>query len=138
VKRYIIDTNALISFVTDRNPHQQQRVAEIFKDAAGMKGLVLCPQNVLTEFVYVLDKVYGVPKQDINMMAKDFMAMPGIEMIHEVDFDTVLSYWPESIADFGDAIIASLGKIHKGSIIMTFDLKFINTLKRLGLNVHKL
>lgn len=137
MKRYIIDTNSLISFVTDRNPHQQRRIAQIFQDVARMKGMILGHQNVLTEFIHVMDKVYGVPKEEIKMMVRDFIAMPGIEVIHEVDFDMLLTYWPESIADLGDAIIASLCKTYKGSIILTFDLKFINTLKRLGLKVYK-
>ncbi|MDI6754563.1 MAG: hypothetical protein QME78_09245 [Thermodesulfobacteriota bacterium] len=39
--------------------------------------------------------------------------------------------------DFGDAIVASLGSVYKGSVILTFDLKFIHTLKKLGLPVEK-
>ena len=60
MKKTIIDTNALISFVTDRNPTQQKRIADVLEGAARLQWIVLCPQNVLTEFVYVLDKVYDV------------------------------------------------------------------------------
>ena len=52
MKKRVIDTNALISFVTDRNPDQQEKAAAIFEDAARLKATILCPQNVLTEFVY--------------------------------------------------------------------------------------
>ena len=138
MKRYIIDTNALISYVTDRNPEQQRKVAGIFQEAGQLRGVILCPQNVLTEFIFVLDKVYGVPKKEIQMMAKDFLAMPGIEMVHEIDFATVFNFWPEPILDFGDAIIASLASLYKGSIILTFDLKFFNTIKKLRLPVKTL
>jgi predicted nucleic acid-binding protein len=48
VKKYIIDTNALISFVTDRNAAQQQKIAPLFESAANLKALVLCHQYVLT------------------------------------------------------------------------------------------
>ena len=64
MKRYILDTNALISYVTDRNPDQQRKIARIFQLAAKLREVILCPQNVLTEFIFVLDKVYGVPKND--------------------------------------------------------------------------
>ena len=137
MKRYVIDTNALISFVTDRNPGQQQKVGPLFESAAHLKVAILCHQHVLTEFIYVMDKVYDVPKQDINMMVRDLMAMPGVEVIHTVDFNIVFTYWPKLIEDFGDAIVASVCKTHKGSVIMTFDLKFINTLKKLGLDVYR-
>ncbi len=137
MKKYIIDTNALISYVTDRHPEQQKKIAKIFQKAVRMKGVVLCPQNVLTEFVYVLDKLYGIPKDDIRIMVKDFLAMPGIELVHEIDFDTVFKYWPEALSDFGDAVVASLGDLYQGSVIVTFDLKFIHTLKRLRLPVER-
>jgi len=97
VKKYLIDTNALISYVTDRNPDQQKKIAKIFQGVVRLKGVILCPQNVLTEFIYVLDKVYGISKNDIQMMVKDFLAMPGIELVHEIDFPAVLKFWPEVI-----------------------------------------
>jgi predicted nucleic-acid-binding protein len=133
VKKYIIDTNALISFVTDRNAEQQQKVAPLFESAANLKALILCHQYVLTEFIYVMDRVYHVPKGEIGRMITDFVDMPGIEIIHEVDFDAVLSYWPDRLPDFGDAVIASVGKVRKSAIV-TFDRKFTNNLKSLGLN----
>jgi predicted nucleic-acid-binding protein len=133
VKKYIIDTNALISFVTDRNAEQQQKIAPLFESAANMKLLILCHQYVLTEFVHVMDRVYHVPKDEIGRMVADFVDMPGIEIIHEIDFNAVLSYWPDPLADFGDAVIASVGKVRKSAIV-TFDRKFTNNLKALGLN----
>ena len=57
MRRYVIDTNALISFVTDRNPEQQQKIAPLFESAAYMKAVIFCHQHVLTEFIYVLDRI---------------------------------------------------------------------------------
>lgn len=133
MKKYIIDTNALISFVTDRNMAQQQQIAPLFESAANLKALVLCHQYVLTEFIHVMDRVYHVPKAEIGRMIVDFVDMPGIEVIHEIDFDAVLSYWPDSLPDFGGAVIASVGKVRRSAIV-TFDRKFTNNLKTLGLN----
>jgi hypothetical protein len=62
--------------------------------------------------------------------------MPGIEIIHELGFNAVLSCWPDPIPDFGDAVIASVGMARKGSAIVTFDRKFCNNLKSLGLSLH--
>ena len=134
MKKYIIDTNALISFVTDRNPDQQKKIAPLFESAAHLKALILCHQYVLTEFIHVMDRVYHVPKDEIGRMIADFVDMPGIEVIHEIDFKAVLTCWPDPIPDFGDAVIASVGKITKRSVIVTFDRKFSSNLKSLGLN----
>lgn len=46
MKKYIIDTNALISFVTDRNPEQQQKITPLFESAANMKARIICHQSV--------------------------------------------------------------------------------------------
>ena len=134
--RYVIDTNALISFVTDRNLEQQQKIAPLFESAAHVKAVIFCHQHVLTEFIYVLDSVYHVPKDEIGRMIKDLIEMPGIEVIQEMDFNTILSWWPDPIPDFGDALIAAVGKTRSGSMVVTFDRKFAVNLKALGINIH--
>ena len=134
MKKYLIDTNALISFVTDRNPAQQEIVAPLFEAASRLKCTLVCHQFVLTEFVFVMDKVYGAPKETINSMLRDFITMPGVEVCQQTDFSAVLSIWPSKIPDFGDALIAATGKTMKGGIIVTFDVKFKSALKKLGLD----
>lgn len=136
MKEYIIDTNALISFVTDRNAEQQLRISSLFRDAALLKKMIYCPQNVLTEFIYVMAKVYAVSRSDIKTMVGDFLVLPGVKIIHEIDFETVFSYWPEAIPDFGDAVVVSVCRSFKESVIATFDQKFISRLKRLGFEIY--
>ena len=138
MKRYVIDTNALISFVTDRNLEQQQKIAPLFESAAQMKAVIFCHQHVLTEFIYVLDRIYQVPKEEIARMIKDLIKMPGIEVIQEVDFNTILSWWPDPIPDFGDALIAAAGKARNRAMVVTFDRKFATKLKALGINTSTL
>jgi len=135
VIRYVIDTNALISFVTDRNPEQQQKIAPLFESAAHMKAVMFCHQHVLTEFIFVLDRIYHVPKNEIGVMIKDLIEMPGIEVVQEVDFNTIFSWWPEPDPKFGDALIAAVGKTISGSLVVTFDQKFAANLKTLGISI---
>lgn len=124
MKRYVIDTNALISFVTDRNPEQQKVVTPIFESAAHMKAVIFCHQNVLTEFIYVLDRVYRLPKKQIGPMITDLVQMPGIELVQELDYPAALSVWPDPFSDFGDAVVASVALAQKGAEVVTFDRKF--------------
>jgi len=132
LKKYIIDTNALISFVTVRNLAQMEIVAPLFEAASHSKCSLICHQLVLTEFVFVMGKVYGTPKETINTILRDFISMPGVEVQQATDFSEILSYWPSKITDFGDAVIAVTAKSIKGSIIVTFDEKFKSALKKLG------
>jgi len=101
-----------------------------------MKAVIFCHQHVLTEFIYVLDRIYQVPKDKIGMMIKDLIEMPGIEVIQEVDFKAILSWWPDPFNDFGDAIIAVAGKTRSGSMVVTFDRKFAVNLNALDINIH--
>mgnify|MGYP001142137897 CR=1 FL=1 len=39
MKTYIIDTNALLSFVTDRNPKQQEKISLLFEQAGVLQPL---------------------------------------------------------------------------------------------------
>lgn len=133
MKRYIIDTNALISFVTDRNPAQQQAVAPIFEAAAHLRARIICLQHVLTGFIYAMEKIYALPKGRISNMALEFIEMPGVEIVHEVDLKSALSCWPNPIRDFGDAMVAALAIKEKSAITVTFDQGFAAGLKRLGI-----
>jgi len=128
MRAMVIDTSALISFVTDRNLDHQRRISTIFNDAAQLKVTILCPQNVLTEFVYVL----------VRSMIADFIDLPGVQIIHTVDFEALLEFWPDKIADFGDAIIAVVCKAKKGAKVATFDERFIRALQVVGLNSVRL
>jgi predicted nucleic acid-binding protein len=134
LKNYIIDTNALISFVTDRNPAQQDKIAKVLDSAAQLRVRVLCPQNVLTEFVYVMDSVYRIGKIEIRDIVKDFIILPGVEIVHQISLKTLFTFWPEKVPDYGDAIIAALCKDIRGSSVATFDRKFKAKLKKLGLS----
>ncbi len=45
MKKVIIDTNALISFVTDRNIDQQVLISSLLEDALKAKHSILCHLN---------------------------------------------------------------------------------------------
>jgi predicted nucleic-acid-binding protein len=136
MKKVVIDTNALVFFVTDRNPAQQENIAAVFEDAARLKTAILCPQNVLTEFVYVLEKIYRHPKPQIREMISDFIALPGLRLIHEFDLESLLKLWSDQISDFGDAIVAVVCKTEKDAMVATFDKRFVRSLHAAGLRTY--
>jgi len=138
MKKIIIDTNGLISFVTDRNIEQQKKIAQLLQDAAKLKITIQCHHHVISEFVYVLSTVYGCRGNDIHRMISDFIAMPGIEISTSVDMPTLLNYWPDRITDYGDAVIAAQCKNSKGSAIATFDKKLKKSIENLGLQTYNL
>lgn len=137
MKAYIIDTNALISFVTDRNLDQQAMMATLFDQAAGLACKILCHSHVLTEFVYVLDRVYAIDKGSIRRMIMDLIGMAGIEITYDIDFSMLLECWPDAVSDFGDAVVASLWFQHRYASVVTFDQRFIKELKKMDVRVYE-
>jgi predicted nucleic-acid-binding protein len=138
MRELILDTNLLLSFVTDRHPGQQEKVAELFLSASRLKTMLLCPQHVITEFVYVLEKIYRQPKKQVRQMVADFMAWPGVQVVQEIDFKWVLAFWPDQITDFGDALVAAVATVRKEAQVATFDKRLITSLKKVGLRTAPL
>ena len=50
MRKIIIDTNILISFLTDRNLIQQQKAATLFTDAVNFKKEIYVQQEVISKF----------------------------------------------------------------------------------------
>jgi hypothetical protein len=61
--------------------------------------------------------------------------LPGVEIVHQISLNTLFTFWPEKVPDYGDAIIAALCKHIQGSSVATFDRKFRAKLKKLDLSV---
>jgi len=125
----VLDTNALISYVTDRDPAQQAKIGAIIEKAARAEVSLLCPQNVLTEFVYVMNRVYGIESKRIATMIADFMDLPGVEVVDKLDYSRLLSLWPSRIPEYGDAVVAVVCLAHKGSTVVTSDRKLRTSLR---------
>jgi len=139
MRQIIIDTNCLISFVTDRNLTQQQKVARLLDDTAKSKSTILCHHHVISEFVYVLSSVYQLSTGKIHDMITNLIAMPGIKLVTDVNMETILTYWPNHISDYGDAILVALCKNCKSrrASIATFDRKLMSASASLGLSIFE-
>jgi len=132
-----IDTNVLISFVTDRNLEQQSQAARIFESAKRSQITVLCHQNVVTEFVYVLDRIYHVEPITVHNMLRNLIEMPGIELVNELDLSHLLAVWPGKCPDYGDAVLLAFCKGHKDIRLATFDRKFIRVSHDIGIKLYE-
>jgi predicted nucleic-acid-binding protein len=120
VKRYYIDTNCLISFVTDRNISQQKRISPFIEDAAVLRHKLIITSHVITEFVYVCTAVYKLDSLLVRSLILDLLHTPGMEVVEEYSLAFVLHVWPSFISDYGDAVLAA--SVQKnGGMLLTFD-----------------
>lgn len=137
MKSVVVDTNVVLSFVTDRDPHQQRAAAWLFEHAASGEHRIVLPQVVLIEIVYVLQNLYRTPVAEIAGLLDDLLGMPHVVADNEVPWHAVLEIWPSRIRDFADAVLMTVARTgdHK---VASFDRKLSRALRRLGVTPHSL
>ena len=132
MKRYYIDTNCLLFYITDRNTSQQNRIAPYFHGASRLKHKIILTQNVITEFVYVCTSIYKIESAKVREMILDFVHTPGMEMDHSFPTTVFFHLWPEYIEDYGDAVLAASVQTAKGALL-TFDRKLKDSCAKLNI-----
>lgn len=136
MRQVIVDTNVLLSFLTDRDLEQQERAGDLFQKALRGEQVALVPQAALAEMVYVLLNVYKVSPADTAATLADLLDMPGVLAVDEVSWPAVLELWPHAVPDFGDALLAAVARDQAPDAVATFDNKFSSRLRRLGLPLY--
>ena len=130
MSRIVLDTNVLVSFLTDRDLAQQVRAAKLFAAAASGVDELALPQVVATEMVYVLTNLYKLDASSVAAILADLLALPGILPLDSVDWPAVLDLWPKRYADFTDACLAAVAQQGRFDAVATFDRPFARQLAR--------
>lgn len=137
VKHYYIDTNCLISYVTDRNISQQKRITPFIEEAAVLKHKLIITSGVITEFVYVCTVVYKLDLLRVRSLIVDILNTPGMEVAEEYSLSFILHVWPSFITDYGDAVLAASVQTN-GGLLLTFDCELRKKCKELQIETRDL
>jgi predicted nucleic acid-binding protein len=129
MRRVLVDTNVLISFVSDRNELQQEKANRLFALAAASEVELILHQTIISEFVFVLSNLYGVKAPEVAEMLGELLALPGTVAAYETSWPLVLDLWPGEIPGFADAIVASVALQGRYDAVATFDLKLAHALR---------
>lgn len=74
----IVDTNAILRYLLNDNDEQFKIVKSFFDDVKTGKMRAVILESVFIETVYVLLKVYKIPKKEIVDILKDLLSFKGI------------------------------------------------------------
>ncbi len=132
MRRVLLDTNAVLSFLTNRDSDQQAAAAGLLEDAAAGVLDVWLHQLVVAEVVYVLTNHYRVAADETAAIVRRLLALPGLSPVHDLPWHRALELWPKRLSDFADACLAAVALQSGGVAIATFDASFRRALCRLG------
>ena len=134
MKKYCADTNFLLSFLTDRNIEQQAAAKKYFEKALKAEIEIIVIENVITELVYVLQSIYRVSRDNIHEILRSLSLTPGIKIDTYFSLNELIQLWPESVSDYGDALLIKYAKKNKTGIL-TFDKKMKGIMKKTGIKL---
>ncbi len=121
-----VDTNILVRYAMRDDP-QQLEVARRFLH----ENECFVLRSVVLELVWVLSSGYALSKQDIAERVRHVLRVPTVTT-EDVGNITLALQWYEKGMDFADALHIAVS-IREADGFSTFDRKFANAAKRLGI-----
>lgn len=128
--RSLPDTNTIVRYLVNDNPALYVKAKEFFDKVknGGLKAVIL--ESVIAECVYVLTKIYRVPRDRAAGSLIDVLRYKGIANVDRQELIRALSLFSEQGLDIVDCILyakAAAGGDH----LFTFDAD-LNKLARRG------
>ena len=129
MSQFLLDTNCLLSYLTNRSPQQHSTVLPFIDRARRLEATLHVTPIAVTELVYVLGSVYGQSASTIGEIVTALLDSPGIEYVEAHPIDTILELWPAPFAHYADAALAAVAKT-SSLTLLTFDRAFARALNK--------
>ena len=120
----LIDANAILRYILCDNADMAEQVDELLKNE-----LVTVKNEVLAEVVYVLDKVYKLPRAEISAVIVQFLDLENVQIKDKTVMLNALETYSQSKLDFIDTLLYAYHLL-KGASVFTFDKKLISKMKQ--------
>ena len=120
----LIDANAILRYILCDNEDMATQVEDLLENE-----IVTARHEVLAEVVYVLDKIYKLPRTEIHLVIEQFL---GLDNVYTDDYAVVhlaLLTFGQTRLDFVDTLLYAHHAI-TGAKVFTFDRKLLAKMKR--------
>jgi len=117
-----LDTNALVRLLIEDNPDRARAVQAAVSHAEAGSQQVLILNEVLIETVWVLESVYGCPRNEIAGFLDTLMSAPTYAVPDKLVVQKAAVRYREG-GDFADLIIVEQAKKHQAQKLLSFDKK---------------
>ncbi|MCF8371044.1 MAG: PIN domain-containing protein [Bacteroidales bacterium] len=111
----IVDANVILRYFLNDNEAMFANSVQIIENNS-----IFIPFEVAAEVVYVLEKVYEVPRNEISQSLRNLIANPDISLNDKDVFIHALQIYEEKKIDFVDTLLIAYNHIKKHKI-HTFD-----------------
>ena len=119
-----VDADILLRFLTKDEPTMALRCRQLLVDAASDSCRLECSSLAFAEVVWVLEKVYEWPRQDIAPKLTRLLDLPGLSFGEHSVLRTALAQYSDHNVDFIDAYQASLMGARGVTTIYGYDRDF--------------
>ncbi|MBW1716485.1 MAG: PIN domain-containing protein [Deltaproteobacteria bacterium] len=117
----LIDTNVVLRYLLGDHPKLSPKAAAFMSDVFEGKRKAEIPDVVIVECVYVMDKYYGVPKNEIVEKLSGILNFSGIVNPDRSRILEALLRYSNSSADIVDCILILAAHSSPAKIVVSFD-----------------
>lgn len=111
----IVDANIILRYLLNDQAELFDKAVKILDNTD-----VFVPFEVMAEVVYVLEKLYQVPRTDIRASLETLISYPNISFTDQEILLKAMQLYEEKRIDFVDALLAGYNHVKKYKI-HTFD-----------------
>ena len=119
----ILDTNLFLRYLHDGTETEKEEFRKLIGEAIRKGTIFYVPSIVIIEMIYVLEKVYGLPKSAVREIVESVFSLP----VEVENFEVILkalSLYEEKNLKFGDAMVLAYAQVREIKPIYTFDRDF--------------
>lgn len=120
---YAIDSNVILRYIAKDDPKLLQAARAVLWPLDTGEGRVLCDPVILSEVVFVLEKVYGFSQADISKGLLDLLRLSGFVMPDKKRYIHALELFADSVPHFGDACLCAAALEQTEGRLYSFDQK---------------
>ena len=119
-----LDTNIILRYLTEDDSYKAKRCDELFKKISSGKETLFTSTLVITEVVWVLEKVYRLTRDQITVCVQKILNTPHIECDEKDILLTAVGLYALKPIDFIDAYNAILMQTKDIQDIYSYDTHF--------------
>lgn len=118
-KVYLVDTNVILRYLLDDHKTHSPKAKAFMLQVSQGKKKVEIPAMVITECIYVLEKFYEVPRDEVVESISGLLNFTGIVNTDRSEILEALLKFKTSNADIVDCILAAHSSSEK--VVVSFD-----------------